>query len=231
MFCRNYAQGTLIKEKWSQTGTVPPKLKVAARFWQQPHLIVLWCGTCWCSNRYIMHQLSASFILLCFWWREKLGRTSGTLFDFRSHPRSIHLCPIVIYVVFSLPFLWSLFSGAESNESVMNIRGRAASSHVLEARAPAHASRVAASEPVPQNGLPEWQWNWKLLKYLNIRSLRDLPCNYTCSYHISANSCPCTLANTDRSAPCVGAHVSRCLHTTCVCAVVCFWDWIWVCVC
>lgn len=105
------------------------------------------------------------------------------------HP-SIHPCPFLIYVMFSLPFLWALFLRAWSNNLVMNIRGWAASSHVLEARA--HASRAAASKPVPENGLPEWQQNWKLLKYLNIRSLWGLPCNYTCSYHISTNTCACT---------------------------------------
>lgn len=72
---------------------------------------------------------------------------------------SIHPFPLLIYVLFSLPFLWSVFLGAWSDNSVMNIRGWAASSHVSEARARAHASRVAASKPVPENGLPEWQQN------------------------------------------------------------------------
>lgn len=122
-------------------------------------------------------------------------------------PESIHPFPLLIYVLFSLPFLWSLFLGAWSDNSVMNIRGRAASSHVSEARARTHASRAAASKPVPENGLPEWQQNWKLLKYLNIRSLWGLPCNYTCSYHISTNACECT----DQC--CMWAHMQAGVYT------------------
>lgn len=101
---------------------------------------------------------------------------------------SIHPCPLLIYALSSLPSLRSLFLGAWSSNSVMNIRGWAASSHVAKARARARASRAAASKPVPENGLPERQQNWKLLKYLNIRSLWGFPCNYTCSYHISSDT-------------------------------------------
>ena len=86
---------------------------------------------------------------------------------------------------FSVCFL--CLRGALSNELVMNISGWTAHSRVESTLSLSHASRVAASEPVPENGLPGRQRNTKLLKYLNIRSLWRLPCNYTCSFHIPPN--------------------------------------------
>lgn len=109
-----------------------------------------------------------------------------------------------------------------------------------------HASRVAASEPVPENGLPGCQHKTKLLKYLNIRSLLRLPCNYTCSFHIPLDMGVCLPAWTwidffgvcvciskylfthssvlsYTQYECVCAAVGVCSHVLCV--------FLWLCVC
>lgn len=64
---------------------------------------------------------------------------------------SIHLFALMIYDVFSVPFLWSVFSGALSNESVMNIPGWTASSRVWST----HSNSCVSCRCL--RGCP-WEW-------------------------------------------------------------------------
>lgn len=94
--------------------------------------------------------------------------------------------------------------------------------------------RVAASEPVPENRLPGCQCNTKLLKYLNIRSLRRLPCNYTCSFYIPLSMGVHAPACTGIDLQCVWVyicftHPSALSHTILMCICRCVYDLPYVC--
>lgn len=136
MLFRKYAQGTLIKEKWLPDWYCAPKSSGCSLFFDSSLVLLFFAATpadvpadtsCTSCLPPLSRYASGE-------GRNWAGRAGHFLIfrvsHERCHPRSISLCPLLIYVVFSLPFLLPLFSGAWRNECVMNIRGRAASSHV-----------------------------------------------------------------------------------------------------
>lgn len=131
--------------------------------------------------------------------------------------------PSWFMIYFSLCFSLVCLLKALSSELVMNIWGWTANSRVGRTHPLALMCLVLLrSEPVPENGLPGCQCNAKLLKYLNIRSLRRLPCNYTCSFHILpqfGRTCACM--NMDRFAVCVGVCISNSVLSRTI----------WMCIC
>lgn len=136
-------------------------------------------------------QLPAFSVFPCLSWAENLSERDfcGTLFDFQSQRRKLSLpihpsrSPHDLRRVFCTFSLVCLLGGLEQWVRSWIFRA-GQQAHVSGAHTHTHASRVAASKPVPENGLPRCRYNTNLLKYLNIRSLQRLPCNYTCSYHI-----------------------------------------------
>lgn len=115
----------------------------------------------------------------------------------------------------SMGSLWSVFSRALRAVSWSWIFRAGQLTHVLGTHTLTLMRRVSpASEPIPENGLPGCQRNTKLLKYLSIRSLRRLPCNYTCSFHILPQyGHTCARMNMDRFAMCAGVYRSRYVFT------------------
>lgn len=129
----------------------------------------------------------------------------------------------MIYDVFSVPFLWFHLLGSLEQWVGHEYSGLDSALTCWK-----HTLMRLVSLP-SEDGLPGCRRNTNPLKYLNVRSLRRLSCNYTCPYHIPSNVGVIVPAWTEKSANNHALmHLLELLYAVwkCVCCgkcVLCLW--------